>query len=437
MANRIFDDYQGPSVKVNGVCYKFIGETTSSVNSYPTQIQGTFDSCLECALESSSSESTVSSSSESFDNVSTSSESINNNSSSSSYICENAEVNQVVPAFNQITITPPTLWSSQFPTGKVCVDETHEGNYENHGAVDLITFDNEGAASTFSSGQSIQVCEGPCPPVSSSSSSEGYSESSSSSYVPPDLTGRSIYVGNGNSLTQLDPVVGDLLEDPATQGNQIVWGGWFQGLQGSSGAYWFWIENEWRLGKDVAGNSQSYVRLNGEWQWSRPASGPARGGWQHLMWSWTPYSNEDGGIAQYASYWNGLAWTPYRTFNGTFSFTNPGGGTIFYDTEPNFGIRATGVGVWSFPYESQMTRAQIASWCTSMKNDYTTINYYNMNEATYKKSNIIHFWNFNEPSDGSSPVTRYDVVGEKHWTDNDNGSGYVTSATVIPTEVPS
>jgi len=70
MANKIFDDYQGPSIKINGVCYKFIGETTEPFDSNPSEIEGEFDSCLACALESSSSNS-----SESIGNFSTSSSS--------------------------------------------------------------------------------------------------------------------------------------------------------------------------------------------------------------------------------------------------------------------------------------------------------------------------------------------------------------------------
>jgi len=57
MANKIFDDYQGASIKINDVCYKFIGETTQPFNTDPSVIGGTYDSCLECKLESSSSSS--------------------------------------------------------------------------------------------------------------------------------------------------------------------------------------------------------------------------------------------------------------------------------------------------------------------------------------------------------------------------------------------
>jgi len=70
MADKILQDYQGLSIKINGECYLFVGETLAPVDTDPSEVGGTFDSCLECALESSSSES-----SESFNNVSSSSSS--------------------------------------------------------------------------------------------------------------------------------------------------------------------------------------------------------------------------------------------------------------------------------------------------------------------------------------------------------------------------
>jgi hypothetical protein len=82
MANKIFNDFQGNTVKIDGVCYTFIGETTSGVNATPSEVGGAFSSCLECALESSSSSSSSSSelysessSSSSFDPLSESSSS--------------------------------------------------------------------------------------------------------------------------------------------------------------------------------------------------------------------------------------------------------------------------------------------------------------------------------------------------------------------------
>jgi len=69
MDDKILQEYQGPSIKINGECYLFVGETTAPVDTDPSEVGGTFSSCLECALESSSSDS---------------SESIGNTSSSSS-----------------------------------------------------------------------------------------------------------------------------------------------------------------------------------------------------------------------------------------------------------------------------------------------------------------------------------------------------------------
>jgi hypothetical protein len=60
MSSKVFDDYHGESIKINGVCYKFFKETTSVANSSPDEVEGTFDSCLACVLESSSSESSES-----------------------------------------------------------------------------------------------------------------------------------------------------------------------------------------------------------------------------------------------------------------------------------------------------------------------------------------------------------------------------------------
>jgi hypothetical protein len=55
MASKILKDYQGESIKIDGVCYKLVGETTAAVNTDPSELGGTYESCLECALESSSS----------------------------------------------------------------------------------------------------------------------------------------------------------------------------------------------------------------------------------------------------------------------------------------------------------------------------------------------------------------------------------------------
>jgi hypothetical protein len=84
MPEKIFQDYQGVSIKIDGVCYNFDGETTAPVNATPSEIGGVYDSCLECVLESSSSSEGNSSSSESFLNTSSSSSSEGYSSSSSS-----------------------------------------------------------------------------------------------------------------------------------------------------------------------------------------------------------------------------------------------------------------------------------------------------------------------------------------------------------------
>jgi len=76
MSVKIFQDYQGSSVKIDGQCYIFVEETTEAINADPSEIGGIYDSCLQCELESSSSSTSSSSeSSESFNNVSSSSSS--------------------------------------------------------------------------------------------------------------------------------------------------------------------------------------------------------------------------------------------------------------------------------------------------------------------------------------------------------------------------
>jgi len=65
MSVKIFQNYQGFSVKIDGQCYIFVEETTESINADPSEIGGTYDSCLECTLESSSSSLDSSSSSSS------------------------------------------------------------------------------------------------------------------------------------------------------------------------------------------------------------------------------------------------------------------------------------------------------------------------------------------------------------------------------------
>jgi len=163
MANRIFDDYQGASVKINGICYKFIGETTRPFDSHPSEIEGTFDTCLACAVESSSSESTQSSSSESINNFSSSSESIENTSSSESIACQEGDIQFVLSQANALQFSPPVFFGV-IPEGTVCVDGVHEGTYTNYGGEDLIVFSDSGAYQSYTDGQTIEVCEGVCLP---------------------------------------------------------------------------------------------------------------------------------------------------------------------------------------------------------------------------------------------------------------------------------
>jgi hypothetical protein len=92
---KIFNNYQGESIRINGECYKFNGETVKVANSDPSEIEETYASCLACELDESSS---LSESSESIDNFSTqsfseSSESELNESSESS---EGVHINNCV-----------------------------------------------------------------------------------------------------------------------------------------------------------------------------------------------------------------------------------------------------------------------------------------------------------------------------------------------------
>jgi len=163
MVNRIFDDYQGPSIKINGVCYKWAGETTEPFNSHPSEIEGTFDTCLECAIESSSSLSSESESSESINNFSSSSESIENTSSSESIACQEGDIQFVLSQANALQFSPPVFFGV-IPEGTVCVDGVHEGTYTNYGGEDLIVFSDSGAYQSYTDGQTIEVCEGVCLP---------------------------------------------------------------------------------------------------------------------------------------------------------------------------------------------------------------------------------------------------------------------------------
>ena len=82
MADKIFDNYQGPTIRIGGICYTFLQETTSAVNAIPSEIEETFASCLECENASSSSSSSFGFSSSS-SSIDSSSSSLGNSSSSS------------------------------------------------------------------------------------------------------------------------------------------------------------------------------------------------------------------------------------------------------------------------------------------------------------------------------------------------------------------
>jgi len=57
MANKVLNDYQGESIRINGVCYGYVGETLLAVDTQPGDIQGAYASCLQCEGDSSSSSS--------------------------------------------------------------------------------------------------------------------------------------------------------------------------------------------------------------------------------------------------------------------------------------------------------------------------------------------------------------------------------------------
>ena len=50
MAKKIFEEYQGESIRIGGVCYAFIGETIAPINTDPSEVQGAYASCLECEV---------------------------------------------------------------------------------------------------------------------------------------------------------------------------------------------------------------------------------------------------------------------------------------------------------------------------------------------------------------------------------------------------
>ena len=65
MTNKVFVEFQGNTIRIGGDCYTFTGETTASSNATPSEIDGTYASCLECNVDSSSESSSSSSSSSS------------------------------------------------------------------------------------------------------------------------------------------------------------------------------------------------------------------------------------------------------------------------------------------------------------------------------------------------------------------------------------
>jgi len=196
---KIFDDYQGASIKIGGVCYKWIGETTSSVNSSPSEIEEVFDNCLECAIESSSSESTQSSSSESIGNVSSSSssnssESEENVSSSSSEGCATVSILTIVGNVLGFESTSPLNTFSGF----VCVNGNDIGEI-NVGLWIGISLVEPGAASKYSVGQVVEVCDDPCSTSSSSSSSYPEGDLFKALWDSGENKTVQIYIGNPNT----------------------------------------------------------------------------------------------------------------------------------------------------------------------------------------------------------------------------------------------
>jgi len=60
LVSKIFKEFQGQTIRINGVCYTYTGETLDTPNSDPSEIESTFGSCLECELVSTSSTSSES-----------------------------------------------------------------------------------------------------------------------------------------------------------------------------------------------------------------------------------------------------------------------------------------------------------------------------------------------------------------------------------------
>jgi hypothetical protein len=204
MANKILKDYQGQTVRINGVCYNFIGETTTlecvveestsssseSINNESSSTssfnysESTSESSQGYTTSSSdssesegnvsssdSSNSTQSSSSESFDNVSSSSESLANVSSSQSDGCVSAEILTIIVglpevggsaySFNMIFAPGPPLYN--FAEGQVCVNGIDIGSLDTSGSSNSIIVQRPtGAPVGYSIGEVVEVCEGEC-----------------------------------------------------------------------------------------------------------------------------------------------------------------------------------------------------------------------------------------------------------------------------------
>jgi len=173
MGHIVFEEYQGKTVRIEGTCYTYTERTYDPVDTDPLSIEGTFSTCLECELVSSSSDSfmpsSISESSESIGGESSSSESLENISSSSSLICVTTAIGNISQSHGTMWFSPPPFLGV-IPEGTVCIDGVDQGTYVNKGAEDVITLDNLSASSKYEKGQTIEVCEHACLPNSSSSS---------------------------------------------------------------------------------------------------------------------------------------------------------------------------------------------------------------------------------------------------------------------------
>jgi len=83
MADIVFGQYEGDVVRVNGKCYYYIGMVKEPVTTDPSEIEGVFSDCEDCAKVSSSSSSGGYSSSSQSDSSSSQSESSSSQSDSS------------------------------------------------------------------------------------------------------------------------------------------------------------------------------------------------------------------------------------------------------------------------------------------------------------------------------------------------------------------